>query len=437
MPRRLYGGKIEMLYRKKTWWKVGWCFMLTSVISSEALAQPNSIIIFNLPEELSPSYTQKLPIFTDAKFHPNTSCILNYNPPTVLPINGSGPNLRNMFHKSEWSISTWVTNQKFPNLCKEPFAAKTANGLTLRDTAQQALASYSWTLSPSSLTMGINSRPFWMAAFGTAIPLFRSKPDLKLSWPNYILNKNMSVENQTLIGFDQIDSQQGIQLIFDGKLDGSSSEHQNIALPLGVRPPPGSTALYNPSVLATQLRISISVEYHLTPKEQKDFCTGASHNQICSDNGKYFHYMISIYDDRTPYQSKTKSAMEDIATHSAMFGEPLQDLMSNSQRQEWYDRNINPYQVPNQRFEINSNIYPLITQAILLLAHQRMPVFSSSYQKTNEVVTSVPPQMPNETNQQYLAHFAISSVNIGYEVSGLSNISFTIYSFKIIEHLKQ
>jgi hypothetical protein len=240
----------------------------------------------------------------------------------------------------------------------------------------------------------------------------------------------MHLADGDLVWLNDIGKDGELRLMFDGALDHVNINRGFVSLSAGETLPAGAQLQYDPSKHATQLRISITVQYLLKPAElTADNCRSpdpAKRTPVCSFQGKLFHYMIGIFDERYEFYSQWHPAWkggaaapriaEDKGTDSMMYGESLENLMNRCQKAEWFDRGVNPYKQPDRRFALDVNLAPMIRQATLALRNQT----TRNY------------RLPGESDEQYIGHFAISGANIGYEVSGLSQIGFNIYDFRII-----
>ena len=287
--------------------------------------------------------------------------------------------------------------------------------------------------------MSINSRGFWQTVFNAPAPVFRAQPNIAVGWPNFITAANMTAAQHNLVWMDQM---RGLDLVFDGELNAVHIDRR-ATLPPGATLPNGAQLTYDPLKHATQLRLSFGVQYLLKPDEMAAAAChdpdSAKHQPICAYNGKYFHYMINVFDDRYAYRSHwhpvwrpggVSSFMEDEGTNAMMYGASLEQLMSPAQRKAWYVADRNPYQVPGQRFRVEADIYPLIRAAILATQAQEMADYTQGQNGTSKIA-ALPPRQPGESDAQYAGHFAVTSGNIGYEVSGLSDMSFTIHQFSL------
>jgi hypothetical protein len=432
-----------------------WMAIFASHRTSLAAAPP-TVTLLDMVGELSPrGSTESVPVFTDTKFAPGTSCALVYGATPrlqALPISSpsaptaGAPTGRQLFQTAPWGISTWVTNQAYPNLCAGSVVAEIGEGLALSSKpAAPDETAYAVRLQRKSVTLSINSRPFWRTAYAAETPVFRGRTDLAIGWPNLLVSKTMHPQQRDLIWLNDIGPSGQLRLIFDGQLDRAHINQGEVKLPPNAKLPAGAQLQYDPLKHGTQFRISIAVQYLLRPEEVAAYHCEAPAPQdrmpICAGNGKYFHYMISLFDERFNYQSlwqpygnrhETSSFREDIGTNAMMYGESLEALMTAVQRKSWFLRDENPYKQPGVRFRLDANLYPLIRRAILETETKQMADYARAGAGPRPLTEALPPRQAGETDDQYIGHFVIGSANIGYEVSGLSDVSFTIHEFRLV-----
>jgi hypothetical protein len=430
-----------------------------SITDSPAIAGTvPTITLFDMVGALAPAgQSRPLPIFTDAKFKPGTACMLTYgSTPALKPLDvslftnaTSASNMQRIAHKIPWTISTWVTRQTYPNLCTDSRVFVDGNSINMTNTTStRGWVPFAVLLQPHSITMNINSRVFWQEVYGIGVPLYRKNTNFSVSWPNIIINKTMHSEQHDLIWLDQIGSSGDLRLIFDGQLNSANIDKGSVVLPPNTYLPAGAQLQYDPRKHGTQLRLSFGITYALKPEELASYhCLAQNPLErmpVCANNGKYFHYMVAIFADRYNYQSLWRpywkkgtlsTSGEDIGTNAMMYGASLESLMSTDQREAWFQRGINPYRQPGQRFRLDVNLYPLIRHAILETATQKMVDYAHGRISARPMKSALPPRQSGETDDQYIGHFVIGSANIGYEVSGLSDVSFTIYDFRLLATL--
>jgi hypothetical protein len=418
----------------------------------------NQITLLDMVPSLAPGRQEEpLPIFTDIGFEPGTACMVMPpgmgSPLGLAPFGVShsamrqtaDPKIRSAFVNARWSIDNWVTNRALPNFC-EGAASSFDHGIDIAvDRDSGGGASLRLLLRQSSVMMEINSLNFWREVFGVGVPLFRQRPSRVTSWPNFLINKSMHLADGDLVWLNDIGKDGELRLIFDGALDHVNINRGSVSLASEALPA-GAQLQYDPSKHATQLRISITVQYLLKPAELTvDNCQSpdpAKRTPLCSFQGKLLHYMIELFDERYEYYSQwhptwkggtaAPRMIEDEGTNSMMYSESLENLMKRCQKAEWFDRGVNPYKQPDRRFALDVNLAPMIRQAILALRTQTMTDYQRGAMSKAVRIRALPMKLPGETDEQYIGHFAISGANIGYEVSGLSQIGFNIYHFRIV-----
>lgn len=233
---------------------------------------------------------------------------------------------------------------------------------------------------------------------------------------------------------------QSLQFIFDAELSYANVNTLRVPLPPNGILPPGAQLEYDPVKHATQFRLSLSLQYRITDA-QRASCATATPDPVCGHleyNGKYMHFSIMIHDERFQYFSLWSHGanpfMYDPGTNSMIYRVSLESFMDSNQKSQWFSlQKQNPYKLQGNRFVINHDIYPLITKAILDTYSQT--IIDSV---TNAVIRALPNRLPVsgpgglETDSKYLSHFVLSGANLGYEVTGLSQVVYTIYDFKLL-----
>jgi len=403
--------------------------------------------LLDLVGELSASTTQKsIPIFSSTLKEPNSACTLNYKKVggdfnANLTFLKKTDIIKNLISSSVYSIGTWTPHFRvFPQGCSflnsfKPDKAiyksvvSTAPNFLNLDVQDTHTSEHPLSLKIASdvIQIGAFTNSYWKAAFG--YPLFRKTTTGPNTWAHLLVGKSIlqdsRLPNSPLKDYIHFDSNlTGLNFIFDGELKYINVRTGTITVPSGTKIPDGAQVTYDRNKHATQLRISMILQYIQTPAERAEFlCNSETEKKPeCAYHGRYIPYMLSIYDYRFEYISRTgmNTMAFDIGTGTIMYRDSLENLMSASQKANY--PNTNPFKIVHNRFKIDTNILPKFKEAII--------------NTVNTSSASLPPRLmigtTPETDAQYLSHFVISSANVGYEISGISGIVFNIYNFKLI-----
>ncbi|ASF47606.1 hypothetical protein CEK71_16900 [Methylovulum psychrotolerans] len=194
--------------------------------------------------------------------------------------------------------------------------------------------------------------------------------------------------------------------------------------------PDGAQAMYDPRKHGTQFRFFIPVDWmdnHCPAMKPPSASTPKEFPAYCKFQNRGFHYGINLFDERKEFDTGAVGLDKD--TQMFMYGQDLRALVPGGFIH-------NPFKQVNVPAHISADILPLIKSAILEMEATQNDL--NQGKSDDDKIFYIPPRLVNnvtraaENNDAYLSHFGISSVNIGYEVPGLSSILFEISDFKLV-----
>lgn len=428
------------------------------------------VTLLDLVPETRPTGTPRfMPMFTDTRLDSGatgSACMASIaSAPAATqapaPLNaavmgigrvGTAP-VHQVLASGVWKLASWVVNPALPNFCAGTEAAATpgstgytskvisaAGASTIAVTDNKSRVPLQFSFRQDSMLLAVNSNAFWDTTFGAGVPLFRAASDYKnVGWVNAFVQRSLDP------AVSRLSLYRGLQLSFDGALVDAHVNTCCVAAPAGGKLPSGASTSYNPLIHGTRLRLNIIVQYRLTPQESAagQCARGApAAAAICRNNGRYFEFNVTLFDERYAYVSQWKPSggsaapqfKHDPGTDTLMFRQSLEALMSPDQKAAWFARNVNPFRQPGQRFAVSADVMPMIRSAIFQTAQQS---FVSTV--TGATVPGLPAPLPGETinndnsrtDAAYLGHFVVNGINFGYEVSGISAVSFAVYGLKL------
>jgi hypothetical protein len=234
----------------------------------------------------------------------------------------------------------------------------------------------------------------------------------RITWPELLIGSNF--------GFRQLSDYSSLEFTFTATLRAATIYESTIdAKTPESAMPSGASTTYNPGVNATRLEFSLPLRWH--PK----YCTNVivHTDPTCV---KYFNKPLELltffYDNRWEYWTGP-ALVADGGT--AGFGglhiyrNSLRSLIAGAPAE-------NPFKIVGNRATAQGDILPMLRQ-IILSTRKQGDVDGIDYIPPRMVINGVP-----ETDDEYFGDFAINDFALGYENSGLADISYEIDAFSLV-----
>lgn len=368
--------------------------------------------ILDMTPELAPAAEPKeIFIFKDRWFGANSACRLSYQrvgSSVQAHMTGisSAEDVKSAYRSNTWQIANWhwmnstreAVNSDLPNLCSPTAHVDAGQDSLSLSVGKQAEGI---TIGDHSVTMEVNSFEYYKKLFGGEY--FPATG--KVLWPFLSIGRDFK--------FRSLSDYRAMDFRFVARLDRAviNRTHSNAAGPA----PPNASRDYNPRVNATRLELSIPLRWH--PR----YCDQARlHAEpVCMQNfNKPVNLLIHFYDERWEYFTG-KPIVMDGGNHVIMYRLNAQRLIRGAPAH-------NPFRIEGDTATAQADLLPFMREAILQTERGVGP----------QAEGKLPPRLrePNgelETDDQYVGDFAINSMGLAYEVSGLSDIVFDIEALSL------
>lgn len=256
------------------------------------------------------------------------------------------------------------------------------------------------TFLSDKVTMRIRSIEGFKKRFGS--PFFRSTNDLVVGNRAH-LYLNMRFPKPIIVNQYKM-----LNLILDAKL-----KQSNILTGcLPGSPPPNAQNCYEPKRMGTQFRVAIGnitwTDSRCSKRDPAD--------DICRYQGSYMQASLNLFDERFEFHNGDffiqRGNSQTETARVAIYRIDLRDFLPSGTSQ-------NPFHT-GVRATAKGDLLAQIKKGLFL----------------GELEGKLPPRLtkPNglkEADDEYLSHYSIKTINLGYEVSGLSDMTFEIYKFSL------
>jgi hypothetical protein len=361
-------------------------------------------VIFDLVPQFAPASEEKtVPFFRSQRFEAGSGCTLTYSR------SGSGvqaswqvledaATTRSLFNKLPVQVVTWWAD---PALCSRD--TKVTTGPDSVEVAvpgpQQTAQSVTFTQDRISLRQ--RSIEAFTKRFGS--PFFRSENRLDVGNRTHLYT---TVRFGRLVFLSEY---QSLKLVIDAKL--VNAEITTGCVP-GI-PPRGAQNCYEARRVATQFRAATGNIIWSDPRCKENNPA----DPICRYQGRFMQTSISLFDERIPFHNDDfhvqRGNSREAHAQVPIYRINLKHLLPAGTV-------ANPFHTVGRRAVAQGDILPLLKKGLLQGAQLgRLPPRLSKADGTKE------------TDDEYFAHYSIGSMNFGYEVTGLSDMTFDIYRLSL------
>ncbi|POZ50887.1 hypothetical protein [Methylovulum psychrotolerans] len=411
---------------------------LVIMIASTSVAVADPVTFFDLVGDLKPATASKNMLIVKSLQSPGTveACTVDYNlsgSPTIASMNGTLGSTSTTFSNTfwttwnapKWKLAEWQSVFSFCDT--NSISLLSGQSLNLKRPGEESVTSTNakslW-FNQDSVTIGLRSVSQYKALYGLNLTggAFYRDGTIK-DWPALLLSTPFHNDSHRA----PLGTYSSIQFGFTGRLLAASINTSNVT----GTPPLGAQTNYDSNKHRSQFRMFIPIGWedlsHTVSgcynSDGSPVAYSSSLPKECAFNGKYLHYGIQLYNDVDNY--KAESLALDIGTNLWMYNQNLSVLFPSLGAS-------NPFKVANPSTSTT------LTTDILVEAKRTIKMLETKQNTNNagkadsQKVFYIPPRLTNETDDQYFQHFSLSSVNIGFESPGLSQLQFEISDFKLI-----
>lgn len=374
------------------------------------LCQPRTAIsadsstVFRLVERFAPGPQRKvIPFFRSQGFEAGTGCTLEYSlvgnrVDYTWKILSDSAAIKSLFKSSPAFITTWWAEPALCSTSSKVTAARNAIQVAVAGPEQTA---QSVTFEPEKIVLRQRSIESFATRFGS--PFFRGN--------NERVKGNRS--NNYAVG------------IFEKRL--SLGEYSSIQLTLQARlvaatvntgcvpgtPPAGAQNCYNARNMATHFRMAFgNIVWSDARCEKREAA-----DPICKHQGRYMQASLQLFDERAAFRNDDffvqRGNFSDTSRAIPIYRIDLRHLLPPGTSE-------NPFRTVGKLARAEGDILPLLRRALLLA----------------ERLGHLPPRLvkedgTKETDNEYVGHYSVGAINIGFEVTGLSDITFEIHDLTL------
>lgn len=360
-------------------------------------------VIFDIVPQLAPTNAEKIvPFFRSQGFEAGTGCTLTYRRTEnsvqaswqVLEDTGA---IRSAFRNLRTQVTTWWAD---PALCSPEAKVTVGPDWVQVSVPGPQQTAQAITFMQDRIVMRQRSIEGFAKHFGA--PFFRSENRRQIG------NKH---HEYVVARFDRpvsLGDYRKLRLIVDAKL--AHAEINTGCVP--GKPPPGAQNCYEPRGMATQFRAAFGNITWTDPR-----CKVADPaDPVCQ--GRFMQASISLFDERRHFHNNDffvqRGNFRDDRARIPIYRIDLRQLLPSGAV-------TNPFRTIGNRTTAEADVLPLLKKGLLL----------------GEQSGYLPPRLvkaggAKETDDEYISHYSFASMNIGFEVSGLSDISFEIDRFSLV-----
>lgn len=190
--------------------------------------------------------------------------------------------------------------------------------------------------------------------------------------------------------------------------------------PVPGTPPLHAQKTYDENKHTEHFTTGFSVQWKDSACPKKD-----SNSQLCKNQGKIFWFRVELYDARHDFiEDITPKAMwRTDQNGTGLHVESLRSFLPPGTQK-------NPFKIMGNIVTAQADVLPMIKNAILVF-EEKSKVDGVDYVPPRKLIGG-----KYETNEEYFAHFGVSSIGFGWEMSGLAKGNFETYKFTLTGILK-
>lgn len=343
-------------------------------------------------------------VFKDTMFAPDTGMILRYytdaNNKVVAEYNKVQSSVqRSAFQSSTAVIGNWLGN---PSLASAQTKVTTdANSIGLSVTGPSGNTALSLTANGDVTTLRARSNEQMISEFGALF--FPNKNDIPALGEGSRSAKSIFLATPLFSEPIKLNDFNAIKFSVDATLKNADIKTNCVT---GTSTNTRTQNCYDPKIHATQFRVAFG---NVQWTDQRCSAPNPA-DPICKYHGQFLYFTLGLFDERNEYIS---GFIQDQPTGSWIYRINLKDFISGKPTK-------NPFKITGRRSVAQGDILAVMKKQVLAA----------------EKLGYVPPRLEVngvvETDEQYLDHYAFSSTNVGYENTGISDITFDIHSLKLL-----
>lgn len=382
----------------------------TDIASQETNVAPQEIVIFDMISAFAPSTEDKtMLINNDTAMSPGSSCTLQYryDPDTektdasLETTSGSSEELRQKWQLTELKLGNW---EGTPSFCSDETEILETGGktFTLKVPGPTSPNALTFKTSPQYIQMQMRSVDEMATEFGA--PFFPSKETKPEVGGGSFKEKVVYLVSQqfdrvSLSDYDAINLEADIEPRFI---------NVNTECVTGTPSSNRTQNCYDPNIHGSQFRIAFGNIQWL-----HDSCTQRDPNDpICKNHGKFIYATLSLFDERQEFHNG--SLIQDRPTGSFIYRMDMRDFLPAGVSK-------NPLKVVGNRTKLEGDVLQHMKEAILEADAKRVGE-GTEFEFPERLVRNG----RVESDEEYLSHFSFKTLNIGYEVTGLSQMIFDV-----------
>lgn len=366
----------------------------------------DTVTIFDAVDELAPASNDKTVLFIQDIN--DSACTLTYDKSGVSSMqNVPNNSIRSSFSKTgTWIVAEWY---KLNNFCElgETTLNKGQLSVYVEDDVNAPNKQKVITFAPSVVRLGMRSVDIYRSLFGGvyySATHAAGYPEMP-KWPHLLITRQL--------GFVELSDYTSLDLSLETTLRYSAIKTNPSPQPA----PDGAQTTYDPKKHTTQFRLVLPLQWRDPSCGVRDLS-----DPVCKYHGTYAHIVFSLFDERDEFREEGPTFV-DTGTNAWLYQVDLRDFLPNG-----HSLTKNPFKIAGNPVGFEKDILPFLKNLILSL--------EARAQNEGDPDKYFPPRLMTakgspETDEEYFAHFGIPSMNIGYEVPGLSHMVFDINHFTL------
>lgn len=363
-------------------------------------ATPVSIVAINILNNPNPDMRNP------NGYQPNEACTIKYTNTSITKTDILSSAVSQQVGIASSTLGDWYAPAG-SRLCDSTVKLSTSNDSVIIQAPVDSTANYKTFLaSKSKISMSLNSVRQYTKLFGSTFYRDGTQND----WPHLKINTKMTWQPITLYS--------KMTLFYQGMLKFAGYKTNPITTTLAT--PAHAQKTYDSGKHTSHFTLGLPIQW------RDPSCTFNDPNSpVCKYYGKFFWFQIELYNAQYNFIEDVHpdSLWSTDQNGTAMHIESLRSFLP-------YGSNTNPFKTVGATSTATGDLLPRITNAILTFEQK----------SKTDGIQYVPPRLwlgtRYETDQEYFAHFGISSSIVGWEMPGLAQGTFETYKYTITGTLK-
>ncbi len=387
----------------------------TPVSTSTVVAQntETTTVLFDAITELSPALTEKS--FTVINEMPTASqgglgCVISYTNQSSKSTTITGQAVARAQQKDgKWTLGELYL---FNNFCQKGQLRNQKAGVVLHVTenGKQQKMVY---LGPNRINLAFRSAEIWKSYFGGYY--FRDPKrtgDAQIPrWPMMLFGRRLD-EYTTLSSYNKLI----LSLEVTPRVVNSTQKNVKGTAPTG------AVTTYSERNHAARFRMNLPVQW------RSSACDTAAKRfaepKLCAPYGRILWITLQLMDDRPNLAFRNEG--ETIFDEGS--GEYIMQIDMREYIQNGKKLTTNPFFDVGKTTSLQGDVLPALKRAVLKAEAKGM----AEGDEAKYIAPRLTVNGRKETDAEYLAHFGLNSINIGYETTGLSHLNYEISKYNLV-----